>query len=293
MGGESAVIRILDRSRIDLDFARLGFSDDHVATLRGLMRMPDGVVFVTGPTGSGKTTTLYTALKELNAPDVKIFTVEDPVEYQLPGVNQVQVNAPIGLDFPTCLRSILRQDPDIIMVGEIRDPETATMAFQASLTGHLVFSTLHTNDAASTVTRLAELGVERFLIGSTLKAVMAQRLVRRVCPHCAGPHPDAAQWEARLVAEAPDLPAAGPARLLRGRGCRECQGTGFQGRLTIAELMPFDDALRRALYAGAPDHDLRRLAREAGVRSMHADGMAKAWAGLTTVEDVLRATQQG
>jgi general secretion pathway protein E len=223
---------------------------------------------------------------------VKVFTVEDPVEYQLAGINQVQVNAPIGLDFPTCLRSILRQDPDIIMVGEIRDPETATMAFQASLTGHLVFSTLHTNDAASTVTRLTELGVERFLIGSTLKAVMAQRLVRRICPHCAAPHPDAPQWEARLVDETPSLREAGPPRLMRGRGCRECQNSGFQGRLTIAELMPFDERLRRALYAGAPDHDLRRLAREGGTRSMVEDGMAKAWAGLTTVEDVLRATQQ-
>ncbi|MGL4442713.1 MAG: GspE/PulE family protein [Alsobacter sp.] len=292
VGGESAVIRILDRSRIDLDFARLGFAEDHVAQLAELMRMPDGVVFVTGPTGSGKTTTLYTVLKELNAPDVKIFTVEDPVEYQLAGINQVQVNAQIGLDFPTCLRSILRQDPDIIMVGEIRDAETATMAFQASLTGHIVFSTLHTNDAASTVTRLTELGVERFLIGSTLKAVMAQRLVRRICPHCAAPHPDAPHWEARLAGEFPALRAAGPAKLMRGRGCRECQESGFKGRLTIAELMPFDERLRGALYSGAPDHDLRRLAREGGSRSMVEDGMAKAWAGLTTVEDVLRATQQ-
>jgi general secretion pathway protein E len=292
VGGESAVIRILDRSRIDLDFARLGFAPDHVAQLGALMRMPDGVVFVTGPTGSGKTTTLYTVLKELNAPDVKIFSVEDPVEYQLAGINQVQVNAQIGLDFPTCLRSILRQDPDIIMVGEIRDAETATMAFQASLTGHMVFSTLHTNDAASTITRLTELGVERFLIGSTLKAVMAQRLVRRVCPHCAAPHPDAPHWEARLVGEFPALREAAPATLMRGRGCRECQDTGFQGRLTIAELMPFDERLRRALYSGVPDHDLRRMAREGGTRSMVEDGMAKAWAGLTTVEDVLRATQQ-
>jgi general secretion pathway protein E len=292
VAGESAVIRILDRSRIELDFASLGFDDAQVATLRSLMDQPDGVVFVTGPTGSGKTTTLYTALQELNSPDIKIFTVEDPVEYQLEGINQVQVNAPIGLDFPTCLRSILRQDPDIIMVGEIRDPETANMAFQASLTGHLVFSTLHTNDAASTVTRLVELGVERFLIGSTLKAVLAQRLVRRVCPHCAAAHQDAGPWAQRLCEEIPALREAGEPRLVRGVGCRECQNSGFSGRLTITELMVLDEPLRHALYRGAPDHDLRRIAREGGTASMYEDGMRKAWAGLTTVEDVIRATQQ-
>lgn len=292
VGGESAVIRILDRSRIELDFVRLGFGEAQVGALRTLMDMPDGVVFVTGPTGSGKTTTLYTALRELNSPDTKIFTVEDPVEYQLEGINQVQVNAPIGLDFPTCLRSILRQDPDIIMVGEIRDPETANMAFQASLTGHLVFSTLHTNDAASSVTRLVELGVERFLIGSTLKAVLAQRLVRRVCPHCAAPHADGGPWSQRLCEEIPSLAAAGPGRLVRPVGCRECQNSGYAGRLTIAELMLFDEPLRHALYRGAPDHDLRRIAREGGTASMYEDGMRKAWAGLTTVEDVIRATQQ-
>ncbi|MBR0846414.1 Flp pilus assembly complex ATPase component TadA [Bradyrhizobium diazoefficiens] len=189
--GESVVLRILDRNRVELDFAKLGFSAGHIAGLHKLLGEPNGIILVTGPTGSGKTTTLYTALKELNRPDHKVFTVEDPIEYQLAGINQVQVQAEIGLDFPHALRSILRQDPDIVMIGEIRDLETARIATQASLTGHLVLSTLHTNGAAASITRLIDIGVENYLLASTLKGVVAQRLIRKLCPDCAGKHPEA------------------------------------------------------------------------------------------------------
>src|SRR5262249_36911601 len=239
--GESVVMRILDRSRVDLDFERLGFHERHIAALRELMAQPNGIILVTGPTGSGKTTTLYTALKGLNSPDRKLFTVEDPIEYQLAGINQVQVQPAIGLNFPHALRSILRQDPDIIMIGEIRDLETARIAIQASLTGHLVFSTLHTNSAAATITRLIDMGVENYLLASTVKGGVGQRLGRRPCRHCARPRDRAADWAETLVhgdAVAADrLAAFGPPHIRQPRGCTECSGSGFCGRTTIAELL--------------------------------------------------------
>jgi general secretion pathway protein E len=289
--GESVVMRILDRSRVALDFAKLGFDAGQVATFVDLIRNPNGIVLVTGPTGSGKTTTLYTALQLLDNSERKIFTVEDPIEYQLAGTNQVQVHAAIGLTFPHALRSILRQDPDIIMIGEIRDLETARIAIQASLTGHLVLSTLHTNSAAATITRLIDMGVEHYLLASTVKGILAQRLVRRLCPHCSAPNERGAFWadelrgslEAAEIRDGPDIRQA--------RGCDLCGNTGFAGRTTIAEILPLDAAVNSLVASRASDADIERLARERGMTSMYANGMGKAWQGLTTVEEVLRATK--
>src|SRR5215470_4801132 len=247
--GESVVMRILDRSRVELDFVKLGFDTDKISTIEALTDQPNGIVLVTGPTGSGKTTTLYTALKRLNRPDVKVFTVEDPIEYQIAHINQVQVHPAIGLDFPHALRSILRQDPDIIMIGEIRDLETARIAIQASLTGHLVFSTLHTNSAAATITRLIDMGVENYLIASTVKGVEAQRLVRRLCPHCAQPHDAAPHWAEIFARDVPGIAALGPADIRQPGGCTRCGGTGFSGRSTIAELLPVDTDIQRLILS--------------------------------------------
>ena len=290
--GESVVMRILDRSRVELDFAKLGFSAAHVTAFTDLMNQPNGIVLVTGPTGSGKTTTLYTALKALNSSERKIFTVEDPIEYQLAGINQVQVQPAIGLTFPHALRSILRQDPDIIMIGEIRDVETARIAIQASLTGHLVFSTLHTNSAAATITRLIDMGVENYLIASTVKGVEAQRLVRRLCS-CARPHDAAAHWADTLARDVPGIAALGPADIRQPRGCSHCGGTGFSGRSTIAELLLVDTEIHRLVLAGASDSEIDASARERGMTSMYASGAHKVWRGETTVEEVLRATRMG
>jgi len=286
--GESIVLRILDRSQTTLDFEALGFEADTVETLRRTMRNPNGIVLVTGPTGSGKTTTLYTALKELSKPEVKVFTVEDPIEYQLAGVNQVQVQPAIGLDFPQTLRAILRQDPDIIMIGEIRDAETARIAIQASLTGHLVFSTLHTNGAAASITRLIDMGVESYLIASTVKAVLAQRLVRRLCPHCEAPLETRAQWRSRLGAEPF---ASRPERLRAPAGCAQCRNSGYLGRSTIAELLVMNDQLQRLVCEAAPDSALEAAARGAGMTTMYQCGMGKAWRGETSVDEVLRVTR--
>jgi general secretion pathway protein E len=291
--GESVVMRILDRSRVELDFAKLGFSEAHVAAFADLMNQPNGIVLVTGPTGSGKTTTLYTALKALNSSERKIFTVEDPIEYQLAGINQVQVQPAIGLTFPHALRSILRQDPDIIMIGEIRDLETARIAIQASLTGHLVFSTLHTNSAAATITRLIDMGVENYLIASTVKGVEAQRLVRRLCPHCARPHDAAAEWAESFACDVPGVAAHGPADIRQPRGCGRCGGTGFSGRSTIAELLLVDTEIHRLILASASDSEIDASARARGMTSMYASGARKVWRGETTVEEVLRATRMG
>ncbi len=286
--GESIVLRILDRSQTTLDFAALGFEPDTIETLRRTMRNPNGIVLVTGPTGSGKTTTLYTALKELSSPEVKVFTVEDPIEYQLAGVNQVHVQPAIGLDFPHTLRAILRQDPDIIMIGEIRDAETARIAIQASLTGHLVFSTLHTNGAAASITRLIDMGVESYLIASTVKAVLAQRLVRRLCPHCEAHLETRAQWRTRLAAE----PFAKQKDRLRApAGCSHCRNSGYLGRSTIAELLVMNDQLQRLVCEAAPDSTLEAAARSAGMTTMYQCGMAKAWRGETSVDEVLRVTR--
>jgi general secretion pathway protein E len=291
--GESVVMRILDRSRVELDFAKLGFSEAHVTTFTELMNQPNGIVLVTGPTGSGKTTTLYTALKALNSSERKIFTVEDPIEYQLTGINQVQVQPAIGLTFPHALRSILRQDPDIIMIGEIRDLETARIAIQASLTGHLVFSTLHTNSAAATITRLIDMGVENYLIASTVKGVEAQRLVRRLCPHCARPHESAAYWAETFARDVPGIGALAPADIRQPRGCSQCGGTGFSGRSTIAELLLVDTDVHRLVLTGASDSEIDESARARGMSNMYASGAHKVWRGETTVEEVLRATRMG
>ena len=289
--GESVVMRILDRSRIQLDFKELGFDERQVATFDDLTKQPDGIVLVTGPTGSGKTTTLYTALKSLNSSERKIFTVEDPIEYQLTGINQVQVHPAIGLDFPAALRSILRQDPDIIMIGEIRDLETARIAIQASLTGHLVLSTLHTNSAAATVTRLIDMGIENYLLTSTLKAVVAQRLVRRLCLHCSVPHGETDYWVEEFKHTAPNLTFQGKPNIRQKVGCSACRGTGFSGRSTIAEILLLSAEIRRLVLALAPDSDIHAAAHRGGMVSMYENGITKVWAGETTLDEVMRATR--
>jgi general secretion pathway protein E len=288
--GESIVMRILDRSRVELDLDKLGLDAAIKERLAGLMSLPNGIILVTGPTGSGKTTTLYSALKTLNQPELKLFTVEDPVEYQLAGISQVQVQPQIGLDFPVALRSILRQDPDIIMIGEIRDLETARIAVQASLTGHLVFSTLHTNGAIAAVTRLVDLGIERFLLASTICGVMAQRLVRRLCSHCARPHSDP---KALAMAGLSFLPPGAEFEHVREAvGCEACGGTGFLGRTMICELVVVSDDIREAMGRRTEDQrSMEALARRCGFRSLFEDGAAKVLAGETTIEEVLRVTR--
>jgi type II secretory ATPase GspE/PulE/Tfp pilus assembly ATPase PilB-like protein len=252
-----------------------------------LIKRPHGIVLVTGPTGSGKTTTLYGALDKINSPDRKIITVEDPVEYQLKGVNQIAVKPKIGLTFATGLRHIVRQDPDVILIGEIRDLETAEIAIQASLTGHLVFSTLHTNDAPGAITRLQDMGVEPYLVASVLEGVLAQRLVRRICATCrVSDTPSPADLGALGIA------GADGTRLYRGRGCDECRGTGYRGRTGIYELFPITEEARSLILRRAPTRDVRRVAMEAGMVTLRLDGWAKACAGVTTVEEILRVTQE-
>jgi general secretion pathway protein E len=290
--GESIVMRILDRTRVELDFTKLGLDAATQANLHRLMSLPNGIVLVTGPTGSGKTTTLYTALKNLNRPELKLFTVEDPIEYQLSGINQIQVQPQIGLDFPMALRSILRQDPDIVMIGEIRDLETARIAIQAALTGHLVFSTLHTNSAVAAITRLIDIGLERYLLASTVSGVMAQRLVRKLCPACARPHRDGDRMPGKLKMALPE----GMVIDLSGRrepvGCEACAGTGYSGRTTISELLVIDDSMREAIGRRSQDQRaIEQLARAAGFRTLYEDGLVKVGAGETTLEEVLRVTR--
>ena len=293
MCGESVVLRVLDRSSVALDFAALGFSGDVLAALGRLLAEPNGIILVTGPTGSGKTTTLYAALSSLNSIERKLFTVEDPIEYQLTGVNQIQVSAKIGLSFATALRSMLRQDPDIIMVGEIRDLETAEIATRASLTGHLVLSTVHTNSASATITRLLDMGVEDYLLASSLKGILAQRLVRSLCTACAAPA---------------DLPAAvidrlsklhpGPTKLCGGTikksvGCPKCRHTGFSGRTTIYELLVMSDAVHSVVVGGGTEKDIEAAAGTGGMVPMFANGISKVFAGETTLDEVLRVTSTG
>jgi general secretion pathway protein E len=286
--GESIVMRLLDRSTIFLPLERLGVDPATQARLESLIKRPHGIILVTGPTGSGKTTTLYAALDKINAPDKKIITVEDPVEYQLKGVNQIPVKPKIGLTFATGLRHIVRQDPDVIMIGEIRDLETAEIAIQASLTGHLVFSTLHTNDAPGAITRLQDMGCEPYLVSSVLDGVLAQRLVRRICGACRGPY----------EAEPGDLVALGLTPqdwrepLFRGKGCGECRGTGYRGRTGIYELFSVNEDVRSLILRKAPTGEIRRYASEHGMVTLRGDGWAKARAGVTTVEEVLRVTQE-
>src|SRR5712671_1912577 len=288
--GESVVLRILDRGSLALDFTALGFDEDQLPKfLESLMR-PHGIVLVTGPTGSGKTTTLYAALTRLNSPDVKILPAEDPVEYVLDGVNQVQVNPDIGLTFAGALQSFLRQDPDIMMIGEIRNLETAQIAVQAALTGHLVLSTVHTNDAASAMTRMLDMGIENYLLNSTVNAVLGQRLVRRLCEHCREPYQAPPELAASL-----DLAAAGhegSATLYRPAGCPQCNGRGYQGRTMILELMVLDDDIRSLVLHRAEARELQAAAIRGGMQTMYLHGMRKALAGITTIEEVLRVTRE-
>jgi len=286
--GESVVLRILDRSGLELDFKSLGFEEDVLRTFTEILNRPHGILLVTGPTGSGKTTTLYTSLLTLNTSDKKILTIEDPVEYQLKGVNQLQVKPQIGLTFPSALRSFLRQDPDIMMIGEIRDLETAQIAVQAALTGHLILSTLHTNDAPSAITRLLDMGVEDYLLTSTINGVVGQRLVRTLCRHCKAPFEALPEVVHRLQLDT--LTEERPIVLHRAVGCAHCNATGFWGRSAILEVLVMSDAVRQLILQHAEARRLRARAMEEGMRTMHLHGMRKALAGLTTVEEVLRVT---
>jgi general secretion pathway protein E/type IV pilus assembly protein PilB len=285
--GESIVMRILDKEGLRLGLAELGFFTDDQQTFEKLIGLPDGILLVTGPTGSGKTTTLYSCLHFINRPDRKIITVEDPVEYILAGINQVQVNDVVGLTFAAALRSILRQAPNIVMIGEIRDMETASIAINASLTGHLVFSTLHTNDAPSAVTRLIDIGVKPFLVASSTRALMAQRLVRKVCRKCTAPY---VPTEAELRALNMDASALQNANFQKGKGCVDCSNTSFRGRMGIFEIFVVDDEARKLINEKVPSSVLRTRAREMGMRTLREDGVRKVLAGLTTPDEVIRAT---
>ena len=290
MHGESVVMRILDKGGVPLDFASLGFDGKLLEAFLAALNQPHGILLVTGPTGSGKTTTLYTALDRLNQPDVKILTVEDPVEYQMPGINQIQVRPQIHLTFANALRSIVRQDPDVIMIGEIRDLETAEIAVQSALTGHLVLSTVHTNDAPATVNRLLDMGVEDYLLTSTVVGILAQRLVRALCSHCRKPYralPEVVE-QMGLARLAPP----GEVTLYHPVGCEHCSGTGYHGRLGIMEMLPMTDRLRSLVMRHANSTDLRAAAVEEGMESMFENGLRKAVAGVTTVEEVLRVTRE-
>ena len=285
--GESIVVRLLDKSGLKPAFGDLGLSPGMQRQIERLIRMPDGMLLVTGPTGSGKTTTLYSCLHHLNQSDRKIITVEDPVEYQLAGVNQVPVRPDIGMTFAAALRAMLRQAPNIVMVGEIRDRETAETAINASLTGHMVFSTLHTNDAAGALTRLIDMGVKPFLVATSLRAVLAQRLVRRNCPACSRPC-EAGPAELRLVGLTPE--AAAGATFRKGDGCIECNGTGYRGRVGIFELLVLDDEVRSLIHGRAPATVLRQRLRAGGLRALREDGLRLVSAGLTTIEEVVSIT---
>jgi len=285
--GESVVMRLLNKEGILIDMNRLGFPDDTLKLFNDIINQPNGIILVTGPTGSGKTTTLYAALDKINSPDKKIITVEDPVEYQLKGINQIQVKPQIGLDFPNILRHIVRQDPDIIMIGEIRDLETSEIAIQSSLTGHLVFSTLHTNDAPSALTRLLDIGVENYLLAATIRGILAQRLVRVNCPQCREIDETPADvertriqgWDNNVV-------------LYKGKGCEKCAYTGFYGRTGIYELLRIDSAIERLITKNADVGQIRDKARQNGMRTLLEDGMMKVKAGTTTINEVYRVTQE-
>ena len=283
--GESIVMRILDKSNLALGLPQLGFLSDDQNKFERLIHLSDGVVLVTGPTGSGKTTTLYACLGQINTPDKKIITVEDPVEYQMSGINQVQVNRDVGLDFSAALRSILRQAPNIVMIGEIRDDETADIAMEAALTGHLVFSTLHTNDAPSAVTRLTDMGVKPFLVASAVRAAMAQRLVRAICTNCKEAYTPTERDMKMLGA----IAKTAPEHMYIGRGCPKCNG-GYKGRKGIFEIFEIDDTIQRLIFDHAPSSVLRERAREMGMRTLREDGMLKVASGMTSLKEVLQAT---
>ena len=285
--GEGLVMRILDKGAMKFDLKSLGMSDKTYDDFSKLIRLPHGIVLVTGPTGSGKTTTLYSSLIEINDSETKIITTEDPVEYQLAGINQIQVHSKIGLTFANSLRSILRHDPDVVLVGEIRDLETAENAIQASLTGHMVFSTLHTNDAAGAYTRMVDMGVEPFLVATTVEAVMAQRLVRRLCPSCKRP----------TTMKKSDFPDDFPFELMEGKavfepvGCRECRNVGYRGRLGIYELLVTTDSIRQMAHDGVSTWEIKKAAKAEGMDSLRDDGWLKVLDGDTSVEEVVRVTK--
>jgi type IV pilus assembly protein PilB len=285
--GESIVMRILDKTNLALGLPQLGFLSDDQNKFERLITLPDGVLLVTGPTGSGKTTTLYACLGQINLPDRKIITVEDPVEYQMSGINQVGVNRDVGLDFSSALRSILRQAPNIVMIGEIRDHETADIAMEAALTGHLVFSTLHTNDAPSAVTRLLDIGVKPFLVASALRAAMAQRLVRAICTHCKSEYTPS-EREIKMLGVLGKTVSA--SKMYKGTGCPSCTNTGYKGRKGIFEIFLVDDTIQRLIFDHAPATSLRARAREMGMRTLREDGILKIASGMTSLEEVLRAT---
>lgn len=283
--GESVVMRILDRGNLVLDLSQMGFPEKELKQIEALIKKPYGKFLVTGPTGSGKTTTLYAALSQINTPDKKIITIEDPVEYQMRGINQIHVKSQIGLNFADGLRSIVRQDPDVIMVGEIRDPETADISIQAALTGHLVFSTVHTNDAAGAITRLLDMGVENFLLSSALLGVLAQRLVRVICPECK----EEAPLTPTLKIEMGLLEKAN-VKVYHGKGCKACSQTGFRGRCGIYELLIIDDSIRELILKKTTAQTICDQAREGGMRTLREDGWEKVVQGITTVEEILRVT---
>ncbi len=288
--GERVVMRLLDKSNVLLSLAALGMSDNSLDAFLKLIKAPNGIILVTGPTGSGKTTTLYSALTILNQPDINIITIEDPVEYQIKGISQVQVNPKIDLTFANGLRTIVRQDPDVILVGEIRDLVTAEIAIQSALTGHLVFSTLHTNDAASAITRLIDMGVESFLVSSSVNAIVAQRLLRKICGHCAEPYTPSREYLAQVGLTPEEL---GDKPLYRGKGCPECLNTGYLGRVGIFELMVMDEDMRNFILTTSDSNQIRKRALESTAGAMltlRQDGLQKVLAGQTTLEEVFRVT---
>jgi type IV pilus assembly protein PilB len=287
MFGESVVMRVLDRSVVNLDLNSVGMVASTLQAFREIIHRPNGIVLVTGPTGSGKTTTLYSALSELNSTRDKIITTEDPIEYDIDGIVQVPIDPSIGNTFAHCLRAILRQDPDIILVGEIRDLETAEIAVQASLTGHLVFSTLHTNDAPSTITRMRDMGIEPFMITATVEAILAQRLVRRICEHCREEIKPTQEMLAELRLAASDTRGK---RFFRGRGCDHCNNTGYKGRIGLFELMVMNNDLREMIIRSATTDELREAARRYGMVSLRDAGLQYVYQGKTTIEEVVRET---
>jgi general secretion pathway protein E len=287
--GESTVLRILDKSSIVLDIEELGFPEDTLEGFKTLIQRPHGIILVTGPTGSGKTTTLYCALEKINSPDKKIITVEDPVEYQLKGINQIQVKAGIGLTFANSLRSIVRQDPDVILIGEIRDAETAEIAIHSALTGHLVLSTLHTNDAPSAITRLIDMGMEDYLLSSTIIGILAQRLVRVACPNCQVPHlPDSAALR-ELKLDGRNLAGL---NIIDVKGCERCSYTGYLGRNGIFEFLPINDRIQKLILEKKDANMIKEVARKNGMRTLREDGWVKVKQGVTTISEVLRVTQE-
>jgi type IV pilus assembly protein PilB len=287
--GQSCVMRLLDKENIKIGVRQLGLSDKDFKKFRTLIKRPNGIVLVTGPTGSGKTTTLYAALNDLNRADRKIITAEDPVEYYLPGINQVEVKHSIGLDFALIIRAMLRQAPNIILVGEMRDYETASMGIQASLTGHLVFSTLHTNDAPGAVTRMVDMGVPAYLVAGSVIGILAQRLVRVICSKCKQPH-SPRESEIETAGITPQQAAA--ATFMKGRGCNHCSHSGYRGRLGIFELMMMTSKIRELSFQGAPTQDIRKEAIKGGMTTLYDDGIRKVLEGITTIDEVFRVAKK-